>query len=199
MIVAIVLCITFLKVAHISYTHYSYGGRILEFFLTPTIICFAYYINKEWAQIKSNLVGIIISVIVGLIIAMASTYYVSGFAHLGHLRSSMLPLNAYLNTAALEAKKIGGHGYYASFFVMVNALIGYGIAPFALKTFGITNPIARGIALGTSMNVLGASKALEIGESETAVASISFVLGAIFMVYLIPYALALFRYINHLL
>jgi lrgB family protein len=42
-----------------------------------------------------------------------------------------------------------------------------------LKLFRITDPIAKGIALGTSAHAIGTSKALEIGETEGAMSSLS--------------------------
>ena len=39
--------------------------------------------------------------------------------------------------------------------------------------FGIKHPVARGIAIGTASHVMGTAKAMEIGEVEGAMSSLS--------------------------
>jgi len=56
-----------------------------------------------------------------------------------------------------------------------------------LKLFNITNPIARGLALGTSGHTLGVAAAKELGEVEESMASISLVLVGIVVVAVVPF------------
>ncbi|MFO7232930.1 LrgB family protein, partial [Enterococcus faecium] len=52
--------------------------------------------------------------------------------------------------------------------------------------FNITNPIARGLALGTSGHSLGVSSAQEFGETEASMASISLVIVGVIVVVVAP-------------
>lgn len=200
LLVAVVICIYVLKKFHISYETYNHGGKVIEFFLTPTLICFGYYLHKEWQNIKPVIIPILISIILGLFVSMASAYYLSSFTHLASFKMSFILQNVYIDTAMHEATKLklGSAHTYVPFFVMTNALICYGLTPFVFKIFGIDHPVARGVALGTVYNALGATKALEVGEKETAIAVFSFVLGAILMIYCVPFALKMFYHLNHM-
>ena len=46
-------------------------------------------------------------------------------------------------------------------------------ADFILKLFRVKNPIAKGLALGTSAHAIGTSKALEYGETEGAMSGLA--------------------------
>jgi putative effector of murein hydrolase len=54
------------------------------------------------------------------------------------------------------------------------------------KIFHISHPIARGLALGTSAHAVGTAKALELGEIEGAMSSLSICVAGILTVILVP-------------
>jgi putative effector of murein hydrolase len=51
-----------------------------------------------------------------------------------------------------------------------------------LKAANITDPIAKGLAIGTSAHAIGTAKAMEIGEVEGAMSSLSIVTAGIITV-----------------
>ena len=55
----------------------------------------------------------------------------------------------------------------------------------------IKHPVAKGIALGTSAHALGTTKALEIGEVEGAMSSLSIGIAGIITVIVVPIILNL--------
>ena len=52
--------------------------------------------------------------------------------------------------------------------IIVTGVLGNVIAELVFKIFRIQEPIAKGLALGTSAHAIGTSKALELGEVEGA-------------------------------
>ena len=62
----------------------------------------------------------------------------------------------------------------------------YALGSKLIKLFNITNPIARGLALGTSGHSLGVSSAQEFGETEASMASISLVIVGVIVVIVAP-------------
>ena len=55
-------------------------------------------------------------------------------------------------------------------------------SPFILKVLRITDPVAKGVAIGTSSHAIGTAKALEMGQIEGAVSSLSIVVAGILTV-----------------
>ena len=56
------------------------------------------------------------------------------------------------------------------------------IAEGLCKLFRITDPIARGVAIGTSSHAIGTAKAMELGEVEGAMSSLSIVVSGMLTV-----------------
>ena len=57
-----------------------------------------------------------------------------------------------------------------------------GTGELVLKIFHINEPVAKGIALGTASHAIGTAKALELGEVEGALSSLSIVISGILTV-----------------
>ena len=56
------------------------------------------------------------------------------------------------------------------------------IADFIFRIFHIKDPIAKGLALGTSAHAIGTAKAMEIGPVEGAMSSLSIAVAGLFTV-----------------
>ena len=57
--------------------------------------------------------------------------------------------------------------------IIITGLFGNIAGDILCKICGIKHPVAKGIAIGTSAHVMGTSKAMEIGEVEGAMSSLS--------------------------
>lgn len=57
-----------------------------------------------------------------------------------------------------------------------------------MEVFNISNPIARGLALGTSGHALGVSVSSQLGETEASMASIALVVVDVIVVAVVPIA-----------
>ena len=57
--------------------------------------------------------------------------------------------------------------------IIITGVIGNIIAEWILKIFKIKEPVAKGLAIGTASHAVGTTKALEIGEIEGAMSSLS--------------------------
>lgn len=57
--------------------------------------------------------------------------------------------------------------------IVLTGVLGNVIADLVCKVFKIEEPIARGLALGTSAHAIGTAKAMEMGETEGAMSSLA--------------------------
>ena len=75
---------------------------------------------------------------------------------------------------ALEIiKKTGGIKSLAVVVIIITGVLGSVIAPLLFRWFGINDKIARGLALGSASHGVGSAKAMEMGETEGAMAALS--------------------------
>ena len=84
-------------------------------------------------------------------------------------------------------KSLGGVPSITILGVIFAGLIGATIGPKILSIFGITNNIARGIAMGTASHGLGTAIALEEGEVQGAMAGLSVGLTGLTTALIIPF------------
>lgn len=185
--VGMVLGIAFLSITGISYDTYSKGGSIISFFLEPATICFAIPLYKKRDVLQKYWLHIIGGLSLGTAAAMLGIYGVAKLFGFGtQIIASMLPQAATTAIALPVSAGIGGVPELTSLAVILNAVIIYALGNKMLRFFKISNPIARGLALGTSGHALGVSAATELGETETSMASIALVLVGVVVVVIVP-------------
>ncbi|RIP37297.1 antiholin-like protein LrgB [Staphylococcus gallinarum] len=185
--VSMVVGIAFLKITGISYENYKIGGDIINFFLEPATICFAIPLYKRREVLKKYWVQILGGITLGTTAALICIYLIAGmFQFSNDIIASMLPQGATTAIALPVSADIGGIKELTSLAVILNGVIIYALGTKLIKLFNITNPIARGLALGTSGHSLGVSSAQEFGETEASMASISLVIVGVIVVIVAP-------------
>ena len=70
--------------------------------------------------------------------------------------------------------------------VIITGIFGAMIAKTICRLFHITHPVAIGLALGNSAHAIGTAKAIEFGEIEGAMSSLSIVIAGILTVLIAP-------------
>lgn len=76
--------------------------------------------------------------------------------------------------------------FVGSLAIVLSGIMGAVVGPTVFKVLRINHPIAKGISLGTASHAVGTSKALEIGETEGAMSSLSIGVAGILTVFLAP-------------
>ena len=66
--------------------------------------------------------------------------------------------------------------------IIITGIFGNVIAVSVCRLFRITDPIAKGVSIGSAAHALGTAKALEIGEVEGAMSSLSIVVAGLLTV-----------------
>lgn len=185
--VAMVAGIAFLKLTGISYAQYKVGGDIIYFFLEPATISFAIPLYKKRDVLKKYWLQIFGGITLGTLAALILIYLVSTLFQLGNtVSASMLPQAATTAIALPVSTGIGGVKELTSLAVILNAVVISALGTKIVKWFKISNPIARGLALGTSGHTLGVAAAKDLGETEESMGSIAVVIVGIIIVAIVP-------------
>ena len=85
----------------------------------------------------------------------------------------MLPKSVTTPFAMAISENIGGLPAVTVAAVVLTGILGNVLAPLLIRLFRVKNPIAAGVAIGTSSHAVGTSKAIEIGETEGAMSGIA--------------------------
>ena len=84
------------------------------------------------------------------------------------------------------AEQYEGYVSIAVAGIVVSGITGNVVAVPVCRLFRITEPVAKGVAIGTASHALGTSKAIEIGEVEGAMSGLSIGIAGILTVILAP-------------
>jgi predicted murein hydrolase (TIGR00659 family) len=174
LLIAVIFCILVIKIFHIPLESYYVGGNLISVFLGPATAVLALSIYSQFALLKKYFVPILIGTVVGSSVSMGSAYLLCRFFRLDEaLSRSMLTKSVTTPFAIAISENIGGVPAVAVAAVVLTGILGAVFAPVLIKLFHVTNPIAVGVAIGTSSHAVGTSKAIELGETEGAMSGIA--------------------------
>ena len=190
LLIAILLIVGFLKITGIPYEHYKMGGDFIAFFIAPATVAMVLdlYLNLE--SLKKNIVPILVGVTVGSMVAMLIAIFLSkGLGLDQDLVISLVPQSITTAIAISLTAEYNGIVALTAIMVVLRGVIGASIAPIILKIFKITDPIAQGVAIGTSAHAVGTSEARKMGMIQGAMSGLSIAIAGIVTVVLMPLAM----------
>lgn len=183
LLVSIILILGVLVVCNIDYEVYNEGGKYISFLLTPATICLAVPLYEQFSLLKKNFFAIFLGITSGVISSMFSIFLMALVFGLNNKEYiTVLPKSITTAIGMGVSEELGGVVPITVAIIVITGIIGNIFAEVVCKVFRITNPIAKGIAIGTSSHALGTAKAMEIGEIEGAMSSLSIVVSGILTV-----------------
>lgn len=192
LLIAIVIVIGFLLITGISYETYKYGAKYLSYFLTPVTVCLAVPLYKQMETLKKNMAAILISIVIGCIVHAGVLVAVAAVCKMDQqLLLSVMSKSVTTAIALGVTNEIGGIQGITVIGVMIAGISGAVVGPTLLKIFHITEPVAQGLAMGSSAHAIGTSKAIELGEIQAAMSSLAIVVTGILTVIIVPWVVSL--------
>lgn len=183
MLISIALCITVLVTAHVSYETYYEGAKYLSYLLTPATVCLAVPLYEKLALLRKNWAAILAGIFSGVLTSLSSVLALCLLFHLSHEEYvTLLPKSITTAIGIGVCETLGGHVTLTVAVIIVTGMIGNITAPAACRLFRLTDPIARGVAIGSAAHAFGTAKALEMGEVEGAMSSLSIVVSGLLTV-----------------
>ena len=178
LLISIVLTIPALLLLHIDYSTYYEGAKYLAWLLTPATVALAVPLYEQFDLLKHNAAAVIVGILAGVLSSLGSVLGLAalfGFSHEEYI--TFLPKSI---TTAIGMG--GGIVSITAGVIIITGVLGNILAEVVLKVFRITEPVAKGIALGTSAHAIGTAKAMELGEAEGAMSSLSIAVSGIITV-----------------
>ena len=168
LLVSIIFVIAVIKIFHIDYETYNSGAKYISYLLTPATVCLAIPLYRQISVLKEHAREVFIGILAGVLASMGSILLMSYLFGLTHEQYVTL-----LPKSITTAIGIGGIQTITVAVIIITGVLGNIIAEAVLKIFRIKEPVAKGLAIGTASHAIGTTKALEIGEIEGAMSSLS--------------------------
>ena len=181
-----------LVVFRIPYEKYLDGANFLYYLMTPVTVALAIPLYRQFQKLKENAIAILLGIISGI---LSNAFFVLAICivfKIGHNEYvSLLPKS--ITTPIAVAITNQNHGLEAVTILMVSIAgnLCNVFAIFFCRIFRITEPVARGVACGTSGHAMGTSKALEMGDVEGAMSGLSIAVCGILTVIILPFFMKL--------
>ena len=183
LLISIAVTIIFLVLAHIDYDAYNEGARYLSWLLTPATVCLAIPLYEEFELLKSNVRAVMCGIISGVLTSLITILVLALFFGLTHEEYvTLLPKSITTAIGMGVSEELGGYVTITVAVIIITGVIGNILAEFICKIFRIEEPIAKGIAIGSAAHAIGTAKAMEIGEVEGAMSSLSIVVAGLITV-----------------
>lgn len=192
LLVAVVLVVACLLVFHIDYQDYNESAKYISYLLTPSTVCLAIPLYKQLELLKKNFVAVMAAIIAGVAASTVSIWAMSLVFGLGHQHYvTLLPKSITTAIGMGVSEEAGGIVTITVMCIIITGILGNIIAEIVFKLIRLENPIARGLALGTSAHAIGTAKALELGEIEGAMSSLAIAVAGLLTVAAVPLAAGL--------
>ena len=183
LLIAVLLTILFLAVFRVDYATYHEGAKYISFLLTPATVCLAVPLYEQIELLKKNYKAVLVGILSGVFASLLSILILAVLFRFDHASYVTLLPKSITTAIGMEvSRELGGYVPITVSVIIVTGVIGNIFADTVCRIFRIRDPIARGIALGTSSHAIGTARAMEMGEVEGAMSSLSIVVAGILTV-----------------
>ena len=179
LLVSVIATILVLVVCHVDYESYNAGAKYLSWFLTPATVCLAIPLYEQLELLKANWKAVVSGVFTSLVVVflMALLFQLEHQEYV-----TLLPKSITTAIGMGVSEELGGHVTITVAVIVVTGVLGNILAEAVCKIFKIHEPIAKGIAIGSSSHAIGTAKAMEMGDVEGAMSSLSIAVAGILTV-----------------
>lgn len=185
LMISTAICICVILIFKLDIEKYKQGTKFLNFLLTPVTVCLAIPLYEQFDKLKQNWFAILLGIFSGTLTSLSLIFGFSvafGLSHPEYI--ALLPKSITTPIGMVISEQYGGIPSITVAVIVITGITGNVFAQSTLKLFRIKHPVARGVAIGTSSHALGTAKAMELGEVEGAMSSLSIAVAGLITVVL---------------
>ena len=174
LLISIFCVMGILMVLGVDYESYEEGGKYISYLLTPATVCLAVPLYQQLHLLKKNIKAIAAGIVSGVLASLVSVLLLAKLFGLSHEEYvTLLPKSITTAIGMGVSEELGGIVTITVAVIIITGVLGNVIADAVYKIAKIEEPVAKGLALGTSAHAIGTAKAMELGEVEGAMSSLA--------------------------
>ena len=185
LLIAIAVIIVILAITGVEYDTYNDGARYLSYLLTPATVCLAVPLYEQLEILKKNLKAILAGILAGALTSVTSVLILAipfGLSHEEYV--TLLPKSITTAIGMGVSEELGGIVTITVAVIIITGVLGNMFAEVVCRIFRIEEPIAKGIGIGSASHAIGTAKAMELGDIEGAMSSLSIAVSGLITVIL---------------
>ena len=174
LLIAILCVMGVLVVMDVDYDTYNEGGKYISYLMTPATVCLAVPLYQQLALLKKNIKAVAAGIVSGVLASGGSVFLLAKLFGLSHEEYvTLLPKSITTAIGMGVSEELGGIVTITVAVIIITGVLGNMIAEAVLKMAHIEEPVAKGLAIGTSAHAVGTAKAMELGQVEGAMSSLA--------------------------
>lgn len=183
LLISIAATIVVLVVADVDYEVYNKGASFISWFLTPATVCLAIPLYEQWQLLKDNFKAVLFGIVSGVIASLATVFVLAKFMGLTHEEYvTLLPKSITTAIGMGVSDELGGYVTITVAVIIITGVLGNIFGELICRLFRITEPISKGLAIGSASHAIGTAKAMELGEVEGAMSSLAIAVAGVLTV-----------------
>jgi len=180
LLVSVIAIIGVLLLFDIDYASFNQGAQYISYLLTPATVCLAIPMYKQMHLLKAYKKAVVFGLLAGVLASLISVLGLSVLFGLTHQQYvTLLPKSITTAIGLGVSEELGGFTAITVAVIIITGLIGNVTAQGFCRLLRIKDPVAVGLAIGTSSHALGTAKALELGEVQGAMSSLAIVVAGL--------------------
>jgi len=176
-----------LLVTDTPYDVYFEGAKFVHFMLGPATVALAIPLYRQWSSLKSHPIALTTSMLSGSLTAVISAILI---AKIGGVNDqtliSIAPKSVTTPVAMGISETLGGLPSLTAVVVILTGILGASLGPWLLDILRITNPMAKGLAMGTASHGIGTGRAIFMGDVAAAFSGLAMGLNGLATTILLP-------------
>ena len=156
LLIAVICVMAVLLIFDVDYDSYNEGGKYLSYLLTPATVCLAVPLYEQLSLLRKNFKAVAAGILSGTLASMFSVFLLSLLFGLNHEQYvTLLPKSITTAIGMGVSEELGGIVTITVAVIVITGVLGAILAELVFKIFRIQEPVARGLALGTSAHAIG--------------------------------------------
>ena len=191
-LISVILVLGFMTLAGMPNADYQAGMTKFSWLLTPATVCLAIPMYQHFQTLKRNLPAILVGIAAGAVSCLGMVLLWAMLPGISkELAISLLPKSITSAFGVPMCEMAGGISAVTTATIILTGIIANILGGSWCKLFRLTDPIAQGVAFGTSGHVIGTTRATAISDLAGATASLSLVVAGLLTAIVFPFALKL--------
>ena len=176
-----------LLLCRVPYADYKATSSVLSWLLLPATVSLAVPLYEQWPLLRKNIAAILGGIAAGVLASLACLTMLALLFHMEpQYAVCFLPKSVTTAIGADISAELSGLPALTIVLIILTGIVGNLLAPVLCRVFHLNNAIARGIAIGTASHAIGTSRALEMGQAEGAMSSLSIAVAGVLTALLCP-------------
>lgn len=179
-----IICLLALKV---DYEDYAAAAKPLSFLLTPATVCLAIPLYRQLKLMRKYWKAVLGGIGIGVVTSLVCIFLTALIFRLDNSQYvTLLPKSITTAIGMGVSAELGGIETITVAVIVLTGIAGNVLAEPVCRLFRITDPVARGVAIGTAAHAIGTAKALEMDQVTGAMSGLAIAVAGLMTVVLAP-------------